>query len=72
MAKKTVTGKRIRYTLEFYYRGAKCRIPSVGFTFENETNDGIPMDILDSPEYEAFSKAAHVLCKKLVEAGELN
>lgn len=69
---KTVTGKRIKYTLEFYYRGAKRRIPSVNFLFENKTNDGIPMNILDSPEYEAFSKAAHGLCKKLVEAGELN
>jgi hypothetical protein len=64
--------KRIKYELEFYYRGEKRRTPSVNFIFENETNDGIDMDILDSPEYAAFSKAAHDLCKKLIDAGELD
>lgn len=67
---KELTGNRVRFDLEFYWRGKK-KTPSVNFVFENETSDGLDRDIEDSIEFEMFNKAAHDLCKLLVETGEL-
>jgi hypothetical protein len=73
---KTITGKRIKIELEFYWRG-KRKIPSVNFT-EGKRDQGIPFtghtDIKGTPKgdaFGAFNKAAHDFCKQLVDSGEL-
>jgi hypothetical protein len=68
---KTLTGKRVTFELEFYWRG-KRRTPSVNMVFESDNYEGLPNKILDSPESDAFNKAAHELCRVLVEDGELD
>lgn len=68
---KTLTGKRVTFELEFYWRG-KRRKPSVNMVFETDNYEGLPNEILDSPEFEVFDKAARDLCRVLVETGELD
>lgn len=68
---KTLTGKQVAFEVEFYWRG-KRRTPSVNMIFENRDYEGLPDKILDSPEFVAFNKAAHDLCRVMVEAGELD
>ena len=73
---KTITGKRIGVELEFYWRGKK-KIPSVSFM--EVDGQGIPFTahthVMGTPEgdaFNAFSKAAHEFCQKLIDAGELD
>lgn len=66
---KTITGKRVKFGIEFYWRG-KRKIPSVSLWDDNGENDfGLPEEF---PEFDAFYKAAEDLCKVLVESGELD
>lgn len=68
---KTITGKRVTWELEFYWRG-KRRTPSVGFIFASDNYEGVSDAIAATPEFKAFHAASEALCKKLVEAGELD
>ena len=76
---KTLTGNRFTMELEFYWRG-KRRIPSVNFIFERpdpsgdeeKYQDGLLNEVIDSEEFSTFSKSAHILCAKMIEAGELD
>lgn len=64
---KAKTGKRIKFELEFYWRG-KNKTPSVNITYAGDGYGGLPDHINDKP----FSAAAQALCKQLVDAGELD
>ena len=68
---KTLTGKKVTFELEFYWRG-KRRKPSVNMIFERDDYDGLPNKISDSEVFATFNKAAHALCKVMVDAGELD
>ena len=68
---KTLKGKTVIFELHFYWRG-KRRTPSVSKVFVGDNYEGLPSAIVESPEYEAFSKATDGLCKVLVKAGELD
>lgn len=68
---KTITGKRVIFELEFYWRG-KRKIPSVNMTFASDNYNGLPESITNSEEYKEFHKAANSFCKKLVEEKELD
>lgn len=69
---KTITGKRVKFELEFYWRGKK-RTPSVGFTYAGADYEGLPTDnpAITAAETE-FHRAANDLCEQLVLAGELD
>lgn len=64
---KTLTGKRVEFVVEFYWRG-KHRKPSCNFIYASDNYDGIPPSI----DTEAWVKASKDLCKQLVDAGELD
>lgn len=68
---KALTGKRVTFELEFYWRG-KRRTPSVNMVFETKNYEGLPNKIMDSEVFKDFDKAARELCQVLVEAGELD
>ncbi len=68
---KTITGKRVTFEVEFYWRG-KRKSPSVSISYASDNYDGLPPEVGNSPECEAFYRAAEKLCKKMVEAGELD
>jgi hypothetical protein len=64
---KTVTGKRVTFKVELYWRG-KRKTPSVGIQYEGKNYPGLPKNIKDTQ----FNKGAHQLCAQLVAAGELD
>ena len=68
---KTLTGKRVQFVVELYWRG-KRKTPSLGVWIgddEVSSDFGLPEEY---PEFEAFQKAARDLCRALVVAGELD
>lgn len=68
---KTLTGKRVTFEVELYWRG-KRKKPSVNMCVggdEVSMDFGLPEEY---PEFKAFQKATDDLCQALVEAGELD
>lgn len=66
---KTITGKRVKFGLEFYRRGKK-KTPSVSIWDDNgEDVFGLPEEL---PEFDTFQKSARELCAALVKSGQLD
>jgi hypothetical protein len=68
---KTITGKRVVFSVELYWRG-KRKLPSIGmWVGDDEVSGdfGLPTEY---PEFKDFEKAARNLCRALTDAGELD
>ena len=67
---KTLTGKRVVFSVELYWRG-KRKKPSVGMWVGDDISAefGLPTEY---PEFDVFAAATQELCRVLVEAGELD
>lgn len=64
---KTITGKRVKFEVELYWRG-KRKKPSCTIIYASNDYDGLP-DHISAVE---FQTGAEILCKRLIDAGELD